>query len=213
MCLLFESIRVENGRALALEYHQRRVCAAISAFGISQYSGQIDVVNGINLSEYISGLDLPLNGVHKLRIIYSQAGVESHSVEPYTPRKISSLRLVNGDSLCYDRKYLDRTGIDSLFKRRGGCDDILIVKNGLITDSSFSNVAIFDSNKSLWVTPAAPLLEGTCRAALLDSGALTPASISADSILKPGRYTKIVLINAMLPFDEKRSLSIPEALF
>lgn len=213
MYRLFESIRVEHGVADSLEYHQRRVYTSLYGGVHKEEKSAQNESCSVDLAKYVSALELPKSGLYKLKIIYSGEGIESHSINPYAPRKISTLRLVDGGELHYDRKYLDRSGIEALLGGGGGGDDILIVKNGLITDTSFSNVALFDADRSLWITPAAPLLEGTCRAALIDSGTLTPAEISADSILKPGRYTKIVLINAMLRFDENRALSIPEALF
>jgi 4-amino-4-deoxychorismate lyase len=86
-----------------------------------------------------------------------------------------------------------------LFTQRQNHDDILIVKNGLITDTSYSNVAFFDGQ--LWFTPHQPLLPGTARARLLHEGCLQEAKITLTDL---HRFEKCSLINAMLPLGECR---------
>ena len=49
------------------------------------------------------------------------------------------------------------------------------VKNGRLTDTSYSNIALFDGNR--WVTPAHPLLKGTMRQSLIDKGLLKEKGI------------------------------------
>jgi 4-amino-4-deoxychorismate lyase len=78
---------------------------------------------------------------------------------------IESLKLVEDNTISYRHKYSDRSHLLELMNMRGDCDDILIVKDGYITDTSFSNIVFFDGDK--WVTPARPLLRGTMRESLL----------------------------------------------
>ena len=61
----------------------------------------------------------------------------------------------------YSFKFSNRKAIDDLLKFRNGCDDILIVRNGLITDTSYSNVVFRKDN--MYFTPNFPLLNGTKR--------------------------------------------------
>ena len=84
---------------------------------------------------------------------------------------------------------------DELYARRGACDDIVIVKNGLLTDTTIANIALYDGNQ--WLTPASPLLEGTTRTRLLDIGKLTEAEISIDTL---DRYYMTAIMNTMLGF-------------
>mgnify|MGYP000718763999 CR=1 FL=1 len=77
----------------------------------------------------------------------------------YTPRTIHTLRLVEDNQIDYHLKYADRQILNNLQARRGTCDDILIVKNDLITDTSICNVAFSDGNK--WETPENPLLSSS----------------------------------------------------
>ena len=68
-----------------------------------------------------------------------------------------------------------------MLDKKGDCDDILIIRNGLITDMSYANVAFFDGTQ--WLTPRIPLLAGTCRERLLETGPIREADI-AD--IRPG---------------------------
>jgi 4-amino-4-deoxychorismate lyase len=90
---------------------------------------------------------------------------------------------------------LNRDAINQLFAEKGTADDVLFVKNGLITDTSIANVAFFDGLQ--WVTPSIALLEGTTRARLLQSGKLhlmdiTPAMLP--------RFKRMALCNAIFGF-------------
>jgi 4-amino-4-deoxychorismate lyase len=82
-------------------------------------------------------------------------------------------------------------------------DDILIIKNGFITDTSFSNIAFFDGTQ--WFTPFTYLLNGTQRQHLLRQGAIVETEITP-SDLKQFRYAK--LINAMLDLETSPLIDI-----
>ena len=183
MCLLFETIRVEQGRVHHLDYHQQRVARSVLG-------------NRINLVNYLKNTRLPQSGCFKLRIVYSSEGIVEHQLTPYTVRRFETLKLVDGGSIRYDKKYLDRSVIDKLRETRGECDDILIVRDGILTDTSIANIVLFDGSR--WITPAKPLLAGTCRARLIEEGTITTADITPDSLTK---YAKISLINAMIGFN------------
>ena len=79
-----------------------------------------------------------------------------------------------------------------LFEKRSDCDDILIVKNGWITDSFSANVVFYDGTK--WWTSGTPLLCGTQRARLINEGKISVCNISRNDIPK---FKLAGLINAM----------------
>ena len=108
-------------------------------------------------------------------------------------------RVVYGreDEADYRYKSADRSLLDRLFALRGAADDVLIVRRGLITDTSIANVALWDGTG--WYTPSHPLLCGTRRASLLAQGVLAERDIPATEV---GRYQKMRLFNAMIPFGE-----------
>lgn len=73
----------------------------------------------------------------------------------------------------------------------------------MVTDSSFCNILLLDgSSGDGWVTPSTTLLEGTCRERLLDQGIITATDISVEDLKN---YTKFMLINAFMDFDETRA--------
>ena len=67
------------------------------------------------------------------------------SFQPYVMRRIRSLRLVNGDGVDYRYKSTDRSVFARLLEKRGECDDVLIVRDGWVTDTSFTNVVFEDA--------------------------------------------------------------------
>lgn len=73
---------------------------------------------------------------------------------------------------------------DILAAQKGDCDEIIIIKNGLVTGTSFTNIAIYKDGK--WITPKHPLLLGTKRAALLEKGIIQEADITVDDLMKAG---------------------------
>jgi len=87
------------------------------------------------------------------------------------------------------------------------CDDILIIKKGLVSDTSIANIAFYDGK--LWFTPKAALLKGTCRTRLLLEGKIIEKEIRVEDIKK---YKKIALMNAMIDFDIIASDNIEEII-
>lgn len=142
-----------------------------------------------------------VNGVFKCRVTYSQQ-LEKIAFEPYAFRFVHSLRLVDADLIDYTFKYADRSFIEALFLKRDKCSDILMVKNGCLTDTSYANVALFDGEK--WLTPAKPLLPGTCRARLLAEGQIHEAEIRRDEL---HLFKKIRLFNAMTGWKRGSEIS------
>ena len=119
---------------------------------------------GIELGEYLK-LTPEMNGM-KCRVIYDGSGIKEISYEAYQMRPVHSLQLVYSDDIDYTYKSLDREYLNQLYALRETADDILIVKNELVTDTSIANIALY--NGSEWHTPKSPLLKGTQRAFLLD---------------------------------------------
>ena len=110
---------------------------------------------------------------------------------------IRSLRLVFSDTVDYRFKSTDRLVLSGLLAQRDGCDEVLIVRRGLLTDTSFTNIALFDGEA--WYTPAEPLLRGTMRASLLAEGKLRERDIRPQDLVV---YQKIMLLNALNGWGE-----------
>ena len=186
MCRLIETVKIESGEPANISYHNSRLNKARrELFGCT---GDIDLRDAISLkSEHRSG-------IHKCRILYD-AGIHAVEITPYRQKIVESLKIIQCDTIDYSYKFEDREELNALLRQRAGCDDILIVKNGLITDTSFSNIAFYDGKR--WVTPAIPLLKGTKRAQLLHDGYIHEEEIKT---LGLKRFTGVCLINAMLEF-------------
>ena len=67
------------------------------------------------------------------------------------------------------------------------------MKNGLLTDTSIANIALYDGND--WCTPLHPLLKGTKRAELLDKGVLKEKEIKKEEL---SSFSAVRLFNAMI---------------
>ena len=189
MSLLFETIKVINKKFLSVSLHNERMNRSrYELFGCK---------DELNLGELIEIPSDITKDVYKCKVIYSDT-IKDVEFRMYAPRKIEQLRLAYCDEIDYSYKYLERTIFDELL-RKNNCkenDDILIIKNGRVTDTSYSNIALFDGKE--WHTPEFPLLKGTKRARLILDKRILEKDILAEQL---PHYEKIVLINAMLEFD------------
>jgi len=186
----FETLRVHDGKISHIDYHNRRLNDTRKAlWGVDE---------PLDLRSYITP---PPHGLYRCKVIYGPR-IEKVEFHPYTPRAVTSLKLIWAD-IDYPYKFLDRRAIDEAFAKRGSADDILIVKKGLITDTSIANIAFF--YKGSWLTPAQPLLKGTTRARLLDQRVLKRSHIEAQDVKK---FEKVALLNAMIGFFELKSCII-----
>jgi len=139
--------------------------------------------------------NVPVKGLYKCRIIY-QTSIEQIEFVPYEVKPVRTLKLVTDNSISYPHKFLDRGNLLDLYEQRGEADDIIIVKNDEITDSSYANL-IFRRNGE-WYTPASCLLKGTMRESLLRAEKIKETSIQVKDLF---RYESCKLINSMLGMD------------
>jgi len=195
MSLLVETLKVENGIVLNISYHNDRMIRSLyMIYGIRT---EQRLENIINVPESAG------KGVFKCRLTYDDKTFQVEFL-PYTLRSVDSLKLVQSDDICYQYKYIDRTKINRLFDLRGDCDDILIIKNGMVTDSSYANV-VFRDNDGNWVTPSSYLLAGTKRASLLHQGVITETPIGYHDINK---FSEIKLINSMIEIEDTPGIPV-----
>lgn len=184
---MIESIKLQDGRFNNLRYHELRM-----AYSLKELYG---VSDQINLLQFLDTLNYPRKGFYKCRLVYDHQTKEVE-FNPYTLRMVSSLKLVVNDSILYDHKYSDRSSINQLIQKKEECDDILIVKNGWVTDCSYANIVFKSGSK--WYTPHTYLLKGTMRESLLDAGEIEALPIKISNIKK---FEKFKLINSMLGFE------------
>jgi len=198
MSLLLETIRLEDGTFSLLVYHQQRMNYSRKVlFG---YKSEIDL--GKILLASTHEVKKEVERLYKCRIIYSEK-IEQLEFVPYNLPSINSLKIIFDDQIEYGYKFNDRTRINELFEKRENCDDILIVKNGLVTDTSFANILFYNGKK--WLTPARPLLKGTQRAYLLNKELFEVADIRLEDLKY---FEKARLINAMIRFEDNLDISL-----
>jgi len=181
---LFETIKIEDGQIFNLEWHNRRFNKSQKEF--------FSKPSTTDLKEFISP---PRTGLFRCKIIYD---TEIQSVEyfPYQAKTFHSFKIIPSQ-LEYDYKYSDRSEFQHLL---ASYDEIIIEKNGLLTDTTIANIAFLDGEQ--WLTPKTPLLEGTTRARLLDEGFLKLENIKKENIKN---YTHFALMNAMIGFQIQKA--------
>lgn len=186
-----ETIKIKDGKAQSVAYHQARMERTIKHFFPALFRTSVP-----SLEEFI----IPKENMelYKARVVYGEHGIETIEYAPYTMRKIASLQVVTDDTIEYSFKSTDRTRLlTALSAKKGNCDEVIIVKKGLVTDTSFTNIALYDGSR--WTTPRHPLLLGTKRASLLEHGVIQETDITLQDLQKAQR---IRLFNAMIEFGE-----------
>ncbi|MBA4322973.1 MAG: hypothetical protein C0408_09180 [Odoribacter sp.] len=195
MSLLVETIRAENGKLLNIGFHNERLIRSLH-----DISG---VIKDIDLGKIIAVPETAAKGIFKCRVVYD---TEIRKIEfiPYIKMAVTSLKLIEDNEIDYSYKFIDRTAINRLMSLRDKCDDIIIVKNGYITDSSYANL-IFRDRSGNWVTPSTCLLPGTRRANLLKNRKIKMVPISVKDI---SNFSEVKLINAMIGMDDTEGILI-----
>lgn len=190
---LFEAIKIKNKKIYNLELHNKRLNESRKAL--------FNTDNYIDLTYYIDTVNLD-NDIYKCRIIYEKEIKKIEFINYYF-RKINSLKIVFSNDIEYSYKYENKIIFEPLLKQKNNCDDILIIKNNKITDTSFSNVALFDGIK--WMTPSTPLLKGTKREFYLQNGVLKEEEIYYSDLKK---FKKLTLINCMIDLEDNVTVDI-----
>ena len=199
MPLLLETIRIESRQIRNADWHNRRMnTARKDLFGIRS---ELDIRTIIKIP---IGMGM---GLFKCRILYDNT-IREIQILPHHPRPVSSLKLVMDDSIDYRYKYADRSHLEKLLLQKGSCDDILIVKKGYITDTSFSNIVLQAPDGS-WITPDTPLLNGTMRQFLLDGGKISEKSIMVQDL---AAYSQARLINCMMDLESGYSIGMADII-
>lgn len=188
MPLFIESIRLNNGVFDRLPLHQERVNRIFHEF--------FPKIEPIRIAKELLYYDFPKQGLFKVRFIFDD---QCRKVEfiPYFRRNIKSLRLLETDIENRFYKLENRAEFEAAFAERKDSDDVLLVKNGLLTDISYANLALFDGEK--WVTPRLPLISGVHRFELLAHGTIFEKDISVDELIN---YQQIMIFNAMILWGE-----------
>lgn len=194
MCLFIETICYEEGRFQRIESHNVRFNRTRQQFFGSQTPVQLELLLSIPSDLKDKTVKCTVTyGADIIRIDYNL----------YQIRPVNSLQMIVDDAIDYAFKYADRTDLNSLFNLRHQSDDILIIKNGLITDTSYANVIFKKDDK--WYSPQNPLLKGTRIDRYFREGRVAPA------LLRPSdlpRFSEARIVNAMISIENSPVIPI-----
>ena len=186
--LLLETIKIEDAQVANIEWHNRRCNQSrLELFNTKEK---------LNLNQFITP---PKDGLYRCRILYHKE-IESVEYIPYKPRTITSLKIIKSQ-IDYSYKYNNREMLTQL--QAEGYDDVIIEKDGLLTDTTIANIAFYTGKE--WITPAKPLLKGTFRAKLLDEKFLIEKNIRKEEITN---FSHFALMNAMIGFQIQKNVTI-----
>ncbi|PJB13033.1 MAG: hypothetical protein CO119_04020 [Flavobacteriales bacterium CG_4_9_14_3_um_filter_40_17] len=184
---LLETIQVRNGKPINIEYHSARFnLSRTELFGIKA---------SLDLSKHIQIPKDCLAGIYRCRLIYER-DIEEIGFSAYQFKPVQSLKIVEVPDVNYAYKWADRHIFKNLLQQNSDVDEIIISKNGSITDCTFANLAFWDGEN--WFTPNTPLLKGTKRTKLIDDGKISEVEIGVSDVRN---YQKVCLINSFRELD------------
>ena len=185
---LLETIQILNGTFQNIEYHNVRFSNSRKELcGVNELC---QLENLIKIPSECSG------GIFRCRVIYEKE-IEEVTFTPYIYKEINTLKLVDIGNWDYSYKYADRSFMINLLNENKDFDEVIMVKNGFITDCTIANLAFWDGVN--WFTPSTPLLKGTKRQQLLDSQQIIEREIHVEDL---GIYEGTCLINAFRGLSE-----------
>jgi 4-amino-4-deoxychorismate lyase len=196
---LFESIKIKDGEIFHLDLHQKRMDESYYQF--------YEKANIHHLQEILTSHKIFNKGLFKCRVSYGRDKTKIE-IDAYQRKEIKSLRIVKCDELNYELKFTDRKIFNRLKDQNSDVDEIIILKNGFISDTSFSNLIFWNGKE--WHTPSRPLLKGVQRKFFLTRNMINEVEIGVSDL---GKYEKIGLINAMMDFDDMPIIDIKQIQF
>lgn len=182
MCLFFETVRVENFDPQNIFYHNLRLNKTIKE--------NFDLDANIDLKDFIKA---PSSKTYRCKVTYDKK-IKNIEFAKYVPRKFEKFKIVHSD-IEYRYKKTDRAEINALFEKKEDYDDIIIVKNKLLCDTSIANIALFINN--VWLTPKQPLLKGTMREKLLEEKYIFEEDLRVSDLKKANKFA---IMNALIGF-------------
>ena len=202
MSRFIESIKIEDQKAFLLDLHQKRVNQTFAHFG---KEGSID------LAKIFKNLEHDEDGLYKLRIVYDLDKKFTTQLIPYAIPEIENFQLVENNSYDYSFKFEDRKEFERM-KTKAKTEEIIVVKNNHITDTSYTNILFLKGKE--WFTPTTYLLNGVMRQHLLHEKKIKETEITLQNI---NEFSHFQLINAMNDFDDmfiypiERIVNLPES--
>lgn len=189
---LFETIAIIDGQVQNLSYHQQRFESAVREyFGCTATFSLVEMFAEIP-NEFQQG---------KVRCRIDYNARDYHiQFYAYTPKQVCHFRTVSVENWDYHLKFSDRKRFDFLNILQN--EEVIIINNGFVSDCSIGNL-LFLKDK-IWYSPKNYLLKGTQLSKLIEQKKVVLTEITQQDVCQ---YEKIMLINALNPFDESRALA------
>lgn len=202
MYQFIESIKIEDQEIFLLEYHQKRVNETFRQYGKE---------TSVDLEKIFKNLQHDEDGLYKLRIVYDLDRKFTTQLIPYAIAEIDDFQLVENNNIDYSFKYENRKEF-AVMKEEARSEEIIIVKNNRVTDTSFSNLLFLKGKE--WYTPNTYLLNGVQRQYLLKNKKIKEAEITLQNLKE---FSHFQIINALNDFDNMfvyplhKILNLPES--
>ncbi len=199
MSLLFESIKVLNGKPINLDAHFARIIHSRKALGID--SSVQDFEN------FFKNIQLPHFGLYKLRIDYD-VKITEHKITSYSLPTFKYLKLFYSNSFDYSLKYSNRSFFNIIEKSIPPDFAAAIIISNRFTDATFANLLFFDGSD--FYTPKTPLLNGTKRSLYIAENRIKTADLRISDIHS---FQSIHLINSMIDIENHIFFQIDNIIF
>lgn len=196
MSQFFESIKLLDGKFQMLDLHNKRLNTTRNFF--FENCKDIDL-----LREIFIPCDFK-EGLVKVRIEYAKY-LKKIDFLHYEIKNHNLIKVLINEDINYEFKNTDRSSLDTFLNSNPKFDDVIFVKNGFLTDASYSNLALF--NGKVWITPTHCLFEGLKRGNMLSEGKLQVEDVSLEDLHK---FERIAFINAMRDFEKIYSFVFEE---
>lgn len=182
---LFESICFQENQFPLLNYHlerMHRTCRLLFSSPFQKEKELLATLQGIHS-----------NAKMKVRVEYDEKHFKVSS-SIYHPKNILAVSLILKEDIIYPYKTTNR---DVFLHYQQEHKEVVFVKNGCLTETTFSNIALWNGKE--WHTPAFPLLLGTRRQYLLDHHKIMEREINPSEL---NGYHTLSFINGMLDLEE-----------
>ena len=156
--MFIETIRIQDGHVCHLSDHTDRMRRTADHFGFTAPTLPTDLASLVP--------DELRTGTVRCRVVYDHT-LREVTFTPYRRRHIERLFAVDAGTTTYAFKYADRAPLARLDVPLGASDELLFVRDGYLTDTSYANLVLRRGREL--VTPDTFLLDGTCRRRLSTS--------------------------------------------
>lgn len=192
--MFLETIRIQDGHAHHMADHIDRMRRTALHFGFTAPALPADL-------DALVPHDLR-TGTVRCQIVYDHT-LREITFTPYRRRRLERLIAVDAGAMDYAYKYADRSPLERPNIPLSEADELLFVRGGYVTDTSYTNLILRRGDELL--TPDTFLLDGTCRRRLLRTAQVRTAQVPLSDL---SAYDELLLVNAMMPLGEALRLPV-----